>query len=172
MTLSRSTPVALVALLAPLLAACQPAPPEDTARAADLEALEARLTERFTPGLHSLMMEVEHRHAALWFAGDAGNWPLSDYVLHEFEELVGDIETLHPTYDDIPVAEMLAEMTTPAVENLEAAVDAGDRDAFAAAYDQLTMACNACHVASDRAAIVIQRPTSPPLTNLRYLPRP
>ncbi len=156
-----------------LLAGCAPPDaPEGIVDAVALEALEARLTERFTPGLHSLMMEMEHRHAALWFAGEAGNWPLADYFLHEFEELVEDIEELHPTYRGIPVAEMLAEMTTPAVERMEDAVAAGDRAAFAAAYDQLTMACNACHVAADRAAIVVQRPTSPPLTNLRYQPRP
>jgi hypothetical protein len=49
-------------------------------------------------------------------------------------------------------------------------VDAADRSGFRVAYDELTTACNACHIASDRAAIVMQRPTSPPLTNLRYIP--
>jgi cytochrome c553 len=63
-------------------------------------------------------------------------------------------------------------MTLPAVEELEAAVAAGDRDAFTAAYDRLTTACNDCHVAAGRGAIVIQRPTAPPLTNLRYAPGP
>jgi hypothetical protein len=170
-TPTRRTGLAVAAAL--LLVACQaPAPPDGAVDAAALEALEARLAERFTPGLHSLMMEMEHRHAALWFAGEAGNWPLADYFLHEFEELVEDIEELHPEYRGIPVAEMLAEMTTPAVERMEEAVEAGDRGAYAAAYDQLTMACNACHVAADRAAIVVQRPTAPPLTNLRYTPRP
>jgi cytochrome c556 len=46
-------------------------------------------------------------------------------------------------------------MTLPAVEELEAAVAAGDRDAFTAAYDRLTTACNDCHVAAGRGAIVI-----------------
>jgi hypothetical protein len=134
---------------------------------------DARLREmeaRFTPGLHALMVELGMRHASLWFAGDAGNWPLADYMLHELEELVEHIEELHPVYRDVRVAELLRQMTVPAVESLEGAVEAGDRARFAQAYDQLTTACNACHAASDRAAIVIQRPTAPPLTNLRYTP--
>jgi len=122
------------------------------------------------PGLHTLMMELQHRHATLWFAGDAENWPLADYFMHELEELLEDIGTLHPTYDGVPVAELLTGMSLPAVHRLEAAVDAADRAGFRVAYDELTMACNACHIASDRGAIVMQRPTSPPLTNLRYIP--
>jgi len=156
-----------------LLVACDG--PASTSRgdaelATELEALEARMNERFSPGLHSLMTEVQHRHATLWFAAEAENWPLVDYFLHELEEIIEDIEEIHPVYDGVPVAEMLAEMTTPAIELLEDATDAEDRVAFVAAYDQLTAACNACHIASDRDAIIMQRPTSPPLTNLRYLP--
>lgn len=132
--------------------------------------MEVRLSDAFTPGLHSLMIELQHRHATLWFAGEAQNWPLADYFLHELEELIEDIEDLHPEYHGVPVAALLAEMTRPAVDHLEEAVDRENREAFERAYDQLTVACNACHVASDRAVLVIQRPTAPPLANLRYIP--
>jgi hypothetical protein len=152
------------------IAACTQPPASPWAQ--EIAEVEARLTDAFTPGLHTLMVEMQHRHATLWFAGDSENWPLADYFLHELEELVEDIEELHPEYAGVPVADLLAEMTMPAVERMEDAVDAEDREAFIRAYDQLTVACNACHVASDRAAIVIQRPTAPPLTNLRYIPRP
>lgn len=111
-----------------------------------------------------------HRHATLWFAGEARNWPLADYFLHELEELVEEIEALHPMYRDVPVAELLRTATLPAMEALEEAVEDEDHAAFEAAYDRLTTACNACHIASDRGAIVMVRPTSPPMTNLRYLP--
>lgn len=139
----------------------------------DAGAVEARLAEleaRFTPGLHTLMAELGARHATLWFAGNAGNWPLADYQLHEIEELVGEIETLHPSYDGIPVAELLGETTEPALDELAAAVDAGDHEGFVRSFDQLTGACNGCHIASDREAIRIIRPTSPPLTNLDFQP--
>jgi hypothetical protein len=114
------------------------------------------------------MVDLGIRHASLWFAGEAENWPLADYMIHELEELVEAIEELHPVYREVQVAALIREMTHPAVEALEEAVEGEDRAAFAGAYDRLTAACNACHVASDRGVLVIQRPTAPPLTNLRY----
>jgi cytochrome c553 len=135
---------------------------------------DARMREleaRFTPGLHSMMTDLATRHASLWFAGAAENWALADYMVHELEEVTEHIEEVHPVYGDIQVAALLREMTLPAMEELEAAVAAGDRDGFTAAYDRLTTACNHCHEAGGRSAIVIQRPTTPPLTNLRYAPR-
>jgi hypothetical protein len=122
------------------------------------------------PGLHAMMHELGIRHASLWFAGEAANWELADYMVHELEEVVERIEEVHPTYNDVPVATMIREMTHPRIEEIEAALDAEDPAAFTTAFDALTQACNQCHAAAGRAAIVIQRPTSPPLTNLRYEP--
>jgi hypothetical protein len=150
-------------LAAVALTACQP----------ESELANERLDEmerRFTPGLHSLMVELGMRHATLWFAGQAENWPLTDYVLHEIEVLLEDIEELHPVYRDVQVAALLREMTQPAFEELEQAAERRDAAAFTGAYDRLTTACNHCHTASDRAAIVIQRPTVPPLSNIRFEP--
>jgi predicted HAD superfamily phosphohydrolase len=154
-------------VLALALPACAPAAGVDEER---LEEVVADLEARFTPGLHSLMAELGERHATLWFAGEAGNWALADYYLHELEELIEDIEELHPTYREVPVAELLGEMTHPAVERLEDAVSGEDREGFVRAYDELVRACNACHVASGLGAMVIQRPTTPPLTNIRFRP--
>jgi hypothetical protein len=154
-----------VVMFASAAAACGSGAGADDARIQELEA-------RFTPGLHSMMTDLATRHASLWFAGVAGNWALADYMVHELEEVTEHIEEVHPVYGDIQVAALLREMTLPAVEELEAAVAAGDRDAFMAAYDRLTTACNDCHVAATRSAIVIQRPMAPPLTNLRYAPGP
>ena len=171
MTRSRISSVLALALLAGINTACG-SPQSSAERTEGLQAVEARLNERFSPGLHTLMVELQHRHASLWFAGEAENWPLSDYFLHELEELVETIEEVHPEYDGIPVARLLGEMTAPALERLEEAVDGGDGAAFQTAFDQLTTGCNACHAASDRAALVVQRPTVPPVTNLRYAPAP
>jgi hypothetical protein len=142
-------------------------------RAAPGPDLEERLTahaERTKPGLHALMMVLGSRHASLWFAGAAENWPLADYMLHETEELLEDIAELHPRYEGIQVAALLREMTAPALQGLEDAVEGEDGAAFIREFDRFTAACNACHAAADRGAIVMQRPTSPPLTNLRYTP--
>ncbi len=163
---STVTPLILVCLL---LSGCEQ-PPDTATQDVRLQELRAELEDRFTPGLHTLMVDLGMRHASLWFAGEAENWPLADYMVHELEELVEEIEELHPVYRDVQVAELLREMTTPAVEALETAVDDENLQDFERAYDDLTTACNACHIASDRAAIVMERPTSPPFTNLRYRP--
>ena len=161
----RSRPATALAALLLLLPACAPAPPE----APDTSALEARiqeLEERFTPGLHTLMGAVANRHAMLWFAGQAENWELVDYQIHEMEELIEEIEELHPVYDGIPVALLLGEMTHPAIDALETAMAAGDRAAFTSSFDRLTQACNSCHVAADREVLLVVRPSAPPITNL------
>ncbi|MEX2526963.1 MAG: hypothetical protein WEA09_04935 [Gemmatimonadota bacterium] len=132
-----------------------------------LEALEARLIL----GLHQQMVDLQQRHATVWFAGEAENWPLVDYMIHELEELVAEVEATNPEYDGVPVAELLGEMTIPAIESMEEAMRSGDLIGFRTAYDQLTAACNGCHMAADRAAIVIQRPSQPPLSNLRFQPQ-
>jgi hypothetical protein len=126
--------------------------------------------ERHTPGLHTMMVEMAMRHASVWFAGDALNWELADYMVHELEDVAENVGEAYPEYDGIRVASLMAEKMLPAIEEVGGAVDARDHGAFVAAFDRLTTSCNACHAASDRAAIVIQRPTAPPLTNLRYAP--
>ncbi len=165
----RSALVTLLGCCALLASACDGAD-QTEALEARIAELQTELEDRFTPGLHTLMVDLSTRHAALWFAGEARNWPLADYMVHELEELIEEIEELHPMYREVRVAELLREMTTPAIELLEAAVEEESRDDFRFAYDQLTTACNACHIATDRAAIVMQRPTVPPLTNLRFDP--
>jgi hypothetical protein len=166
-SLARSGLAVGAIVIALALPACVPSDGVDQER---LMEVVADLEARFTPGLHSLMAEMGERHATLWFAGDAGNWALADYYLHELEGLIEDIEELHPTYEEVPVAELLGEMTRPAVDRLEGAVSGEDREGFVRSYDELTRACSACHVASGLGAIVIQRPTAPPLTNIRFRP--
>jgi mono/diheme cytochrome c family protein len=168
---ARAARALLLTLSLPLAAACE-RPAADTSRAAGdndrFDALEAR----FRPGLHALMVDLQYRHANLWFAGEAGNWPLADYHMHEIEELVGDIRELHPEYDGIPVGELMNALLAPSVDALVAAVDAADAGAFEAAFDRFTTQCNACHQASERAMIVVQRPGTPPFDNVRYAPDP
>jgi hypothetical protein len=154
----------LLPVMAAMLVGCEPV--EDRERADRVVAAPAAAG----PSLAAQMLELQHRHASLWFAAEAENWPLVDYMLHEIEELVEVIEEAHPTYRDVPIAEMLGEITLPAIEEMEDAAEAGDRATFVDWYHRFTDACNACHVAADRAVIVIQRPETPPLTNLRYRP--
>jgi hypothetical protein len=126
--------------------------------------------EGYRPGLHAMMLELQLRHANLWFAGAAGNWALADFQINELEGLLEEIAELHPTYHEHRVRDLLEAMLGPAVDEVEAAVSAEDPTAFAASFDRLTASCNACHAATDRGMIVIQRPQTPPRDNLRFEP--
>lgn len=63
---SRSSAVAIALLAAVATAGCerQPAP-------------------AYIPGLGEIMAATQMRHAKLWFAGQAGHWPLAAYELDE-----------------------------------------------------------------------------------------
>jgi hypothetical protein len=124
----------------------------------------------YAPGLHAMMLELQLRHATLWFAGEAANWELADYQIHELEALLEEIARHHPTYREHRIGELLPRMLEPAIEEMEDAVSAGDAAAFTGGFDRLTAGCNACHVTTERGMIVIQRPRSPPRDNLRFAP--
>src|SRR3954449_10698277 len=62
--------------------------------------------EPFTPGLGEIMTLQQMRHLKLWFAGQAGNWPLADYELDELKEGFEDIVKYFPTKDEVPTGTM------------------------------------------------------------------
>jgi hypothetical protein len=126
--------------------------------------------EGLRPGLHAMMTELQFRHANLWFAGDAENWPLAAHQVHELEELLESTAEYHPEYKGVRVGELLTAMTDTSVAALDAAVNARDAAAYRTAFDDLTERCNACHTVAERGYLVIQRPRVPPLDNLRYAP--
>ena len=66
---------------------------------------------------------------------------------------------------------MAGSTAVPTLPDLKAAIDARDSKKFAAAFDKLTGACNACHQATKHEFIVIQRPTSSPYSNQSFTPK-
>jgi hypothetical protein len=130
----------------------------------------ATAAKPYVPSLADLMLLVQFRHAKLWFAGNAANWELANFAVHEMEEGFEDMAKLHPTYKDIPVGRMIEDTIKAPIEAVETAIKARDRAAFADAFDRLTAACNACHQASNHAFIVIQRPAASPFPNQTFAP--
>jgi hypothetical protein len=113
------------------------------------------------PGLGEIMALQQMRHSKLWFAGRASNWPLADYEIGELNEGFDDVNRL--LGGDTVQKAVGVQMTA-----LEKIVDAKDRAAFAAAFDQLTAGCNSCHRALDHGFIVIRRPTLQPYGNQSF----
>ena len=139
--------------------------------AATTGAQPASPSQPYTPGLVEFMMHVQSHHAKLWLAGNARNWDLADYQVDELKELLEDIAKRVPDYKGTPVGQMIEAITMPPISDIEGAIKARDSGKFAAAFDRLTAACNACHEAANRGFIVIQRPATSPFPNQSFAPR-
>jgi hypothetical protein len=125
----------------------------------------------YIPGIEQFMNVIQAEHTKLWYAGEAGNWPLAAYNLAEIKEVMSDLEDLFPTFKSMPFAKMLDDVIVSHIAVLEKAVDAKDAKAFAAGYDRLTAACNACHQATGNGFLVMRRPIPGAFPDQDFKPR-
>lgn len=147
---SRSSAIALSAVLSVAISGCEHQPPAT-----------------YVPGLGEIMAATQMRHTKLWFAGQAGNWPLASYELDELKEGFEDAVKYHPTHKDAPapIARLLPAIMAGPLDAMEGAISAQDRGKFVTAFDALTGGCNACHQAVNFGFNVVTRPITNPYTN-------
>jgi len=126
----------------------------------------------FKPGLGELMTAfVQPRHIKLGLGGQARNWEYAAYERQELEETFEDVGRYVPMLEKYPIAEMV-KLTEEPLKALKDAVQARDGARFDVAYNQLTDACNACHVGTDHPMIVIRFPASTsPFADQNFSPR-
>ena len=126
----------------------------------------------YTPGLGEIMTLTQMRHTKLWFAGQAGNWLLASYEMDELKEGLEDAVIFHPAHKDspLPIPDLIDKIMTLPVRKLGEAVVAKDPKQFTAAFDDLTAACNQCHMAANFGFNVVTRPTANPYTNQNFQP--
>jgi len=123
----------LVVVAAPPAAPAQQAQPTPTPLSlAQLSAIQ--------PGLGTVMIEYGHRMAALWFAGEAGNWDLAQYQLGEMIEIQEVGETTRPAR-----APALKSFESSFLDPLDEAIKAKDKSKFESAYNSAIQGCNSCH---------------------------
>jgi hypothetical protein len=113
------------------------------------------------PGLGEIMSLQQMRHIKLWFAGQAGNWPLADYEIGELNEGFEDV-------DKLLGGDTIEKHVGGPIKALEKIIADKNRAAFPAAFDKLSAGCNACHHSLDHGFIVIQRPASLPYSNQSF----
>jgi len=101
---------------------------------------------------------VQPRHIKLGLAGNQHNWPYAAYELDQLRETLKDVAEILPKYRDLSIPDMITKTVNEPLAAVDRAIKAEDSKQFAAAYGQLTAACNACHQSYDRAVIVIQPP--------------
>ena len=140
-----------------------------------LQAAQARLAQAEPPKaeLGQQMLGLQIRHARLWAAGEGGDWLLAQFQLSELNEALDDVVEQNPDHAALQpqrLADVLPTMMKPAVARLRDAIDHHDKQAFESAYDGLSAACSGCHAAADHGFLVIQRPKTPVLDNLKTTP--
>ncbi len=128
-------------------------------------------TGSYVPGLGEIMAAQQMRHAKLWLAGRARNWPLASYELDELREGFDDAARFQTVHDDVPVAALIAKLTPEPLEDLSKAVASKSVAQFSRSFDKLTAACNECHRAANDGFIVITRPAASTFGNQVFSPR-
>jgi hypothetical protein len=164
---------AFAVTLLPLMSLAQTsppaAPPAAAPKAANPEGRPAT-PKVYVPGLEQFMNVILMEHNKLWFAAKARNWPLAEYELGEIKEVMGDVQDTVPVFKNLPLADMIDAVITKEIVALEKAIAAKDFKQFAASYDKLNAACNACHQGTENGFVVIKRPSQPAFTNQDYRP--
>jgi cytochrome c556 len=148
------------ALLAALLLAAGLACAQDSSKRENASVEEAE----GLPRLSEIMVQQQMRHIKLWFAGDAGNWPLADYEIDQLKDGFDDVAKLLG-------GDIVQQHVGGAVSRLEKAIESKDHEAFVSAFDGLSAGCNACHHTLDHAFIVIQRPVLLPYSDQNFSPQ-
>ena len=152
----RTLRTCLISVLAVLLAAYT---------ASIAEENSGQRAASYVPRLSDLMVVIQIRHAKLFYAVKARNWPLADY---ELEQLVGTLTEAGRYYPNTAPPMTLAKEVK---SSLSEAIKAKNEAKFDQAFDEMNAGCNRCHGAADRAFIVIRRPSYPSaFSNQQYAP--
>ncbi|MEO5831228.1 MAG: hypothetical protein ABIQ36_11755 [Rhodanobacter sp.] len=154
-----------------------PADSQQAALASEVAALKAQVAQlqqqHPAPELGQQMLELQIRHDRLWWAGQSGNWTLAYFMIGELGEAMRGIEQTNgdaPELQPEKLSELMPSMMNPAIKAVQDALAKQDKVAFAKAYDKLSAACTACHQVAGNTFLIMQRPKTPLLDNLRYAP--
>jgi hypothetical protein len=115
---------------------------------------------------------VQPRHLKLGIAGHAGNWPLAAYALVEIRQTFAGIIKAQPKFRGYPVADLVDAALKQPLAAVDDAIKQQDAKKFAAAYEELTQGCNACHGSLDHPFVVIKVPDASAFPNQDFNQRP
>ena len=118
------------------------------------------------PGMARLMAELGPRMHRLYYAAEAGNWPLAAYFLRESQSLLRISMVVRPKYTEAMEA-FLAEDLAPVAD----AVHDRDWPTFDRAFAAMVDRANRYHEEFGKPYIVWKTPDAPP-PDLDLTPRP
>ena len=112
---------------------------------------------RQQPGMDRLMAEVGPRVHRMYFAAQAGNWPLAAYYAKSAAKQLALSVQSRPKYDP-EMTEYLAQDFAP----VTAAISAADPAVFERAYQHMVERANALHGVFGKPFLAWRTPTAPP----------
>jgi hypothetical protein len=92
------------------------------------------------PTLADFMALTQLRHMKLTFSGKEGNWDLASYEVGQIRNSFAAAAVYYPNFGNVPFAELVAEISEPALAQIEGAVKAKDTLQFWPAFAKLTEA--------------------------------
>jgi hypothetical protein len=147
----------------PLLFACSPQPSLSDLQKR-IDSLNVQLAKAYRPGFGEFMSNVQIHHAKLWFAGQAENWKLADFELHE---IIETIEALEQQLAQRKETQLLI-MLKPQLDSMNMDLQKKNVDIFKNRFIRLTAQCNECHRAVDFSFNVVKIPDTPPFSNQSF----
>ena len=159
--------------------AAAPGAPEGTAKPEtgpmDPAALTAEVTRLrgVAPSASVAMADVGFHWSNLWFAGQAGNWPLANYYFSEARNHIRWLIRINPmpkgpTGDLVDLQGIFDGLDTSTFKDVKDVIDKKDGARFEAVYRQSLEGCYSCHKSVGRTYLRPQVPATipQPIVNL------
>jgi hypothetical protein len=149
------------ALLFCSLSACHQQSDQSGTLQKQIDSLNSRINNAYSPGLGEFMTSIQMHHAKLWFAGKNGNWELAQFEIGEIQESLDGINKYNrdrPEIKEIPMIDI-------PMDSLKAAITAKNMADFKNGFKLLTNTCNNCHAVTKHGFNKIKIPDVPPVTN-------
>ncbi|HYG51672.1 MAG TPA: hypothetical protein VD905_12255 [Flavobacteriales bacterium] len=103
-----------------------------------------------------VMLYIQHFHNKIYLASKAGNDKLTIFYLNEMGEKMNEISKANIWSNGINISE---NMRTYGLKQVDAFLEKKSKQIFES-FDNLTQACNSCHMASKHADIKIKTPVN------------
>ncbi|MCC7377743.1 MAG: hypothetical protein IT255_00115 [Chitinophagaceae bacterium] len=143
------------------LFACNQQSDETQNLQSQIDSLQSKLNDSYTPGFGEFMSSIQVHHEKLWFAGINQNWKLADFEINEIKESLDDIKKYCTDRPETKSIDMIDEP----LENIGNAIQKKNETDFKNGFTLLTNTCNSCHQATQHEFNVITIPIIPPFSN-------
>jgi len=114
------------------------------------------------------MQRLQWYSNKLYFAGKSENSRLTEFYLHELEEVMEEVVEAKIIDEGKNISTMMETYGLSIVERASTQMPGAAEEDFLKQYHALTESCNSCHVVSDHKFIKIIEPTLPVADNQKY----